>query len=150
MTDIKHWAFSLCIVLIVTGIFMRLLPERSNKKTVRFVVTLIILVCIFKLDVSRLGDRLSADIPDDNAEAVSEYENDLKNRISDSVGSALEEKIFGIVRQYDQNSSVKLDFTSDKIIVNISGTRFDSYTRIRLEAQIKAAYDGKLEFIYKE
>ncbi|MDD6021210.1 MAG: hypothetical protein ACI4GA_01990 [Acutalibacteraceae bacterium] len=150
MTDIKHWAFSLCIVLIVTGIFMRLLPERSNKKTVRFVVTLIILVCIFKLDVSRLGDRLSADIPDDNAEAVSEYENDLKNRISDSVGSALEEKISGIVRQYDQNSSVKLDFTSDKIIVNISGTRFDSYTRIRLEAQIKAAYDGKLEFIYKE
>ena len=150
MSDIKSWAFSLCLVLIVTGVFMRLLPERSDKKTVKFVVTLILIVCVFKLDISSVGDMFKADFSGTNGEAVSEYESELKEKISGSVNSEIEEKIAEIYKEYDENANVELITDGGKPTVIITGTRLSDIEKHKAQSRIETQLGEAAEFIYRE
>ncbi len=150
MSEIKSWAFSLCLILIVTGVFMRLLPERSDKKTVKFVVTLILIVCLFKLDISSVGDMFKADFSVENGEAVSEYESELKEKISGSVNSETEEQIVEIYKEYDENAEIELITDGGKPTVIITGTRLSGIEKYTAQSRIETQLGEAAEFIYRE
>lgn len=150
MSEIKSRAFSLCVILIVTGVFMRLLPERSNKKTVKFVVTLILIVTVLNFDISSVGNALSFDFSGDNSDAVGEYESGLKDKIAGSVYAELEEKVAEIYKEYDENAVVQILSGGDRLKVIIIGTHLSDSEKEKAQSRAEAELGGKAEFIYRE
>ena len=60
MGEIRSWALTLSVILIVTGIVMKIIPENSTKRSVKFIASLIIITCFFRLDISVAVNELSS------------------------------------------------------------------------------------------
>lgn len=150
MSDIKRWAFSVCTILIASGIFMRILPEKSDKKAVRFVVTLMLIVCIFELDISAVSNTLDLNKNYDNNIEVSEYENKLNEQIEDKVVTEIEKKISDEIKKYDKNAKISVEITGEKIIVTIISTQLSDYEKTKIRTRIKTDFGDETELIYRE
>lgn len=150
MSEIKNWAFSICIILITTGIFMRVLPERSDKKTVKFVAVLILIISVFKIDISSLSDLFDFDISDENSTAVSEYEDYLVSSVNDTIISQIEEKIASEYQKIDGTFSVTVNITDETISAYISGGRHLNYSeKENLHSKIISDFKADIEFVYE-
>lgn len=141
----------MCLILIATGIFMRLIPERSDKRTLKFVITLILITAVFNIDVSSVGDIFDIDIKTDNSDVVSEYENSLKDKISDSLTSQIEAEISNEYKKYDEGITVKLDRNGEKLTVNVFfGMRLSLSEREEIQSRLERDIGESIEFIYRE
>lgn len=130
---------------------MRLLPERSDKRTLKFVITLILITAVFNIDVSSVGDIFDINIKTDNSDAVSEYENILKDKVSDSLTSQIEAEISEEYKKYDKNITVKLDQNGDKLTVNVFfGMRLSQSEREEIQSRLERDIGENIEFIYRE
>lgn len=130
---------------------MRLLPERSDKRTLKFVITLILITAVFNIDVSSVGDIFDIDIKTDNSDAVSEYENSLKDKVSDSLTSQIEAEISEEYKKYDEDITVKLAQNGDKLTVNVFfGMRLSLSEREEIQSRLERDIGENIEFIYRE
>lgn len=130
---------------------MRLLPERSDKRTLKFVITLILITAVFNIDVSSVGDIFDIDIKTDNSDAVSEYENGLKAKVSDSLTSQIEAEISEEYKKYDEDITVKLYQNGDKLTVNVFfGMRLSLSEREEIQSRLEHDIGENIEFIYRE
>lgn len=130
---------------------MRLLPERSDKRTLKFVITLILITAVFNIDVSSVGDIFDINIKTDNSDAVSEYENILKDKVSDSLTSQIEAEISEEYKKYDKDITVKLDQNGDKLTVNVFfGMRLSQSEREEIQSRLERDIGENIEFIYRE
>lgn len=130
---------------------MRLLPERSDKRTLKFVITLILITAVFNIDVSSVGDIFDIDIKTDNSDAVSEYENILKDKVSDSLTSQIEAEISEEYKKYDKDITVKLDQNGDKLTVNVFfGMRLSQSEREEIQSRLERDIGENIKFIYRE
>ncbi len=130
---------------------MRLLPERSDKRTLKFVITLILITAVFNIDVSSVGDIFDIDIKTDNSDAVSEYENGLKDKVSDSLTSQIEAEISEEYKKYDEDINVKLTQNGDKLTVNVFfGMRLSLSEREEIQSRLERDIGENIEFIYRE
>lgn len=130
---------------------MRLIPERSDKRTLKFVITLILITAVFNIDVSSVGDIFDIDIKTDNSNVVSEYENSLKDKISDSLTSQIEAEISNEYKKYDEDITVKLDRNGNKLTVNVFfGMRLSLSEREEIQSRLERGIGESIEFIYRE
>lgn len=130
---------------------MRLLPERSDKRTLKFVITLILITAVFNIDVSSVGDIFDINIKTDNSDAVSEYENILKDKVLDSLTSQIEAEISEEYKKYDKNITVKLAQSGDKLTVNVFfGMRLSQSEREKIQSRLERDIGENIEFIYRE
>lgn len=130
---------------------MRLIPERSDKRTLKFVITLILITAVFNIDVSSVGDIFDIDIKTDNSDVVSEYENSLKDKVSDSLTSQIEAEISNEYKKYDENITVKLDRNGEKLTVNVFfGMRLSLSEREEIQSRLERDIGENIEFIYRE
>lgn len=130
---------------------MRLIPERSDKRTLKFVITLILITAVFNIDVSSVGDIFDIDIKTDNSNVVSEYENSLKDKISDSLTSQIEAEISNEYKKYDEDITVKLDRNGNKLTVNVFfGMRLSLSEREEIQSRLERDIGESIEFIYRE
>lgn len=130
---------------------MRLIPERSDKRTLKFVITLILITAVFNIDVSSVGDIFDIDIKNDNSDVVSEYENSLKDKISDSLTSQIEAEISNEYKKYDEDITVKLDRNGNKLTVNVFfGMRLSLSEREEIQSRLERDIGESIEFIYRE
>lgn len=149
MAEIKSWAFSVCIILITSGIFMRILPERSDKRNVRFIVTLILITAVFNIDISSFENAF--DIGSAGEISESEYENSLLDEISSSLCDEIEKIALGEYQDIDPSGDIKVKLEDGKIVVCIASS--ESLTTEKLEnfkSRLETRLGEKIEISYEE
>lgn len=151
MESIKEHIFAVCIVLIITGIFMRILPERSDRKTLKFVVTLVLIISVFKIDISPLEDFLKLSATDENNESISVYESDLKGEISNTLSKEIETVIFDEYKRYDEGVKIGVELSENKLIVSVHlSSHLSKSEKETVQLRITDKLGENVEFIYKE
>ncbi len=150
MSEIKRWAFSVCIVLIASGFFMRILPQRSDKRVLRFVVTLILIVCVFEIDISSFSDLLEPDFGYESVGSAEKYEEELKDGIEDTVSEKLQDEIQSKYKKYDENAIVSVEYGNGIFFVKVSGANLSEFEKAKIQAQIENFVGQDTEFIYME
>lgn len=109
------------------------------------------MTAVFNIDVSSVGDIFDINIKTDNSDAVSEYENILKDKVSDSLTSQIEAEISEEYKKYDKDITVKLDQNGDKLTVNVFfGMRLSQSEREEIQSRLERDIGENIEFIYRE
>lgn len=151
MSEIKSWALTVCIVLITTGVFMRILPEKSNKKSVKFVATLILLVCIFEIDVSSVKNAFDFDIEAENESTVDMYQKEISSMISSAVFDEIKEKIALECEDFSDKDSITIDDSDGKITAYVyCRTRPTEFQIESIRSRIESDIGIKVEFLNEQ
>lgn len=121
MSEIKQWALSICIILIVSGIFMRILPERSDKSVVRFVVTLILITVVFGIDISSFEDAFDLEIASESVE--NDYEDSLLDKVGNSLCEQVERLAESECRSFGYDAECSAEIEDGKIVIYIASQK---------------------------
>ena len=148
--EMRAWALSVCCACVCSAGIAMLVPERSGKKTLQWVISLIIL-CVMLRPLRAIGKRLMAWGP--HAFHVSQYENPaLEDEMEDSVSryyaAFLEENLRRVLDGADipyERITVTMDNSEDGRIcmkqVEVIVKKEDETLRRRIE-QLLTPYIG--------
>lgn len=148
MNSIRSWALTLSVILIVTGIVMKIVPENSTKRTVKFVASLIIITCFFRLDISAAVKELSHFDLSFSGEAVNELNENLQEKILSDVNSQIQDEIDKILIQYDKDAFSLLEFNDSKVKVKIFCNTLNISDRINFENELEKFFEDEIIFEY--
>ncbi len=151
MEEIKRWATTVCVVLITTGVFMCILPERSNKKSVKFVATLILIIAVFNIDTHSIKNTFDFDINAENESAVSEYEEEISDMISNSVLLEIKKIISEKCEEFSSSDGIVINKSGDEMKVYVYCDKSPSeMQKENLRSEIKNEFGIDIEFVYKQ
>ena len=148
MNSIRSWALTLSVILIVTGIVMKIIPENSTKRTVKFVASLIIITCFFRLDISAAVKELSNIDLNFNNETVNDLNENLQGKILNDLNSQIQDKINQILIEYDKNSFSNIEYNDSVVKVIIHYHDLKITDRIKIENEIEKFFEDKIIFEY--
>ena len=148
MSEIRSWALTLSVILIVTGIVMKIIPESSAKRSVKFVGTLIIITCFFRLNISSAVNELGNFSFNFNDEAVSELNESLQGIILTDLHSQIQFEIDKILISYDKDSFSQVDFNDSTVKIKIHYKNLHFADRIEIEKEIEKFFGNEVTFEY--
>ena len=148
MSEIRSWALTLSIMLIVTGIVMKIVPENSAKRTVKFVASLIIITCFFRLDISAAVNELSSFDFNFDQETVNDLNENLQEKILTDFNSQMQKKIDAILIKYDKNSFSQFEVNDSTVKVKIHYSALSISDRIKIENEIERFFEDEIIFEY--
>ena len=145
---IRSWALTLSVLLIVTGIVMKTVPESSTKRTVKFVASLLIITCFFRLDLSAAINELSGLDFNFHEETVNELNENLQEKILTDFNSKIREKTDEILKKYDKDSFSLIEFNESAVKVTVYYKSLSISSRIELEKEIETFLENEITFEY--
>lgn len=114
MDVIKLRILSIFMILIITGVTSKLIPENTNKSLINFISTLLILIIVFNVDVGKFSDDLNIDITESTL-SESEILESAKNILYQKI----EEEISKMIYKYDAEAKISIEVNNEIIIIEI-------------------------------
>lgn len=131
MSSIKIWAENMALILIVTGIVMKIISSKSERLIIRLVVTMILIVSVFQVNLSPDNFySLKIDVED-----FSYKEEEIIGEIENKTVISVENKFRELISEYDNNSSFETDISDNVIIIKLNKSKLsdDELTEIENE-----------------
>lgn len=131
MSSIKIWAENMAIILIVTGIVMKIISSKSERLIIRLVVTMILIVSVFQVNLSPDNYySLKIDVED-----FSYKEEEIIGEIENKTVISVENKFRELISEYDNNLSFETDISDNVIIIKLNKSKLsdDELTEIENE-----------------
>ena len=146
MEEIKSHALALCILLIITGTVSKLLPEKSNKSMLKFVVTLIILSSVFGIDISQINFYKST-FDYDNGQAVEIKTEEAQKLIESIYEDEVENTVREIIENYDEKSEINYDTENKTLTVEAI---ISDDNKQKLKKEIYEKFGPEIKIIFKQ
>lgn len=141
MSSIKFWATDVSVILIMTGIFLKMCTGKSEKNTIRFIVTLILIVTFFRFSVRDIRAEINYDLGDEINNEVSLAEEKLGGIISSAENEEMKKYISDCITEYDKNAEVGVFISESAISVSVQSENIteEEYSAIseRLENEFE-------------
>lgn len=121
----------MALILIVTGIVMKIISSKSERLIIRLVVTMVIIVSVFQFNLS-LNDFNSLKI--DKEEFLYSQEK-LIGEIENKTVISVENKFRELISEYDDSSLFETDISDNVIIIKLNKSKLsdDELTEIENE-----------------
>ena len=148
MNSIRSWALTLSVILIVTGIVMKIVPESSTKRTVKFVASLIVITCFFRLDISAAVNELSSFDFNFDQGTVNDLNENLQGKILTDFNSQIQKKIDEILIKYDKNAFSQLEINASTVRVKIHCSSLSISDKFKIENEIERFFEDEIFFEY--
>lgn len=116
MSSIKIWAENMVLILIVTGIVMKIISSKSERLIIRLVVTMILIVSVFQVNLS-LNDSYSFKI--DKEDFLYSQEK-LIGEIENKTVISVENKFRELIEEQDVSPSFETQINDDVIIIKLN------------------------------
>lgn len=144
MSELRTWATNLSLILIVTGVFMKTVSSKNEKMILRLVVTMILIVSVFQINVSQVAKNFSLDI-DREISGDTEILNDsLMNSLSEFGKEQVEEAVRKTVQNYDKNASVVTKLSENTVHVIIKSDVITTNDLERIKGELKNEFDCEI------
>lgn len=147
MDDLRSRLMSIAVTLIVTGIIGKLVPEKSNKSIINFVITMVIIANAFGFDLSSFEDFTEFEISTESYQQEV-LESEINNRISQMLSNEIEAETEKIVQKYDSDATVNIAFEEQVLQIKITSNSLSDYDKSEIEDEIKAKFEGEILFKY--
>lgn len=121
----------MALILIVTGIVMKIISSKSERLIIRLVVTMILIVSVFQVNLSPDNFySLKIDVED-----FSYKEEEIIGEIENKTVISVENKFRELISEYDNNSSFETDISDNVIIIKLNKSKLsdDELTEIENE-----------------
>ncbi len=146
MDAVREWALTLCLTLIITGTAYKFLPERSNKNLVRFIVTLICLTAVFRIDLESF-DGFELDEIYSSSSGASEADEKIEKYIGESLNQQIGKAALDILKEYDKNGRIDAETENGEIILNVTASLYES-EKNSFEKEVRSKLETDIKFVY--
>lgn len=119
MNEIKIWAQDISIILIVTGILIKTVSEKSERHIMRVITTLVIVTAILRLNISAVSDSCNRTAKPEINYSYDEMSSRLYNELSNMSEKSLRDYIIEIIKTYDKNSLSEIIINENNIEIKI-------------------------------
>lgn len=119
MNEFKIWAQDISFILIFTGLFLKTVSGKSERRMMRIVTTLIIIVAVFRINISVLGKSFKKTDSNDISSSYNELSSSLYNDLSSITEENIRLYITESVKTYDEDASAVISINSDDITIRI-------------------------------
>ena len=144
MSELRTWATNLSLILIVTGIFMKTVSSKNEKMILRLVVTMILIVSVFQLNVSQVAENFSLDIKSEISGDTEILNNNLMNSLSEFGKEQVEEAVRKIVQNYDENASVVTKLSENTVHIIIKSDVITSSDIDIIKSELQNEFDCEI------
>ncbi|MGN0444086.1 MAG: hypothetical protein ACI4F5_05670 [Acutalibacteraceae bacterium] len=144
MSELRTWATNLSLILIVTGIFMKTVSSKNEKMILRFVVTMILIVSVFQLNVSQVAENFSFDINGEISGDTEILNNNLMNSLSAFGKEQIDETVRKTVQNYDGKASVVTELSENAVHVIIKSDIITSNDIGSIKGELQNEFDCEI------
>lgn len=144
MSELRTWATNLSLILIVTGIFMKTVSSKNEKMILRFVVTMILIVSVFQLNVSQVAENFSFDINGEISGDTEILNENLINSLSAFGKEQIDETVRKTVQNYDDKASVVTELSENAVHVIIKSYIITSNDTESIKGELQNEFDCEI------
>lgn len=144
MSELRTWATNLSLILIVTGIFMKTVSSKNEKMILRFVVTMILIVSVFQLNVSQVAENFNFDINGEISGDTEILNNNLMNSLSAFGKEQIDETVRKTVQNYDGEASVVTELSENFVHVIIKSDIITSNEIDSIKGELQNEFDCEI------
>lgn len=144
MNELRLWAADLSLVLIVTGILMKVVPEKNERKILRFVVTLLLIISVFNINISDSGMFVQTDIANEISEKTNEMNDDILTVLNEESIKIARNKACEIIRSVIPSADADITFSHEGLHAVISCENFSSYELDTIKTELKKEFDCEI------
>lgn len=144
MNELRTWATNLSLILIVTGVFMKTVSSKNEKMILRLVVTMILIVSVFQLNVSQVAENFSLDIDSEISGDTEILNNSLMNSLSEFGKEQVEEAVRKTVQNYDENASVVTKLSENTVHIIIKSDVITSSDIDIIKSELQNEFDCEI------
>lgn len=145
MNDLKIKAVNISLILLITGIGIKLFSEKSEKSIIKMIVTIIVIISLFNINIHSLLSQENEYSWFGFEEDLSQEENELKDDISKLVRDEIEEDIKNIVGGFDSSADTEIIIEESIIKINVTSEKLNSSDETEIISELKDDFDCELE-----
>lgn len=141
MNEIKLWAQDIALLIIVTGILIKTISSKSERKIMRMVTTLIIIVTVFRINVASVISGLENNIEEDINASCEEVSASLLSELSLMGENEIRQYIKKIIEKYDSAALSQINITETGIEIIISSVNISYSDTVRIKNELQPDFD---------
>lgn len=147
MDELKSHLLSIAIMLVITGIISKLIPEKSNKTAIRFVVNLILIISIFGVDLSSIYEVFEKDYSL-NFSQQTVTENEINDRIVRMLNEEIKTEIDSEIQKINSRAYVDVTMDENALIIEAFCEEMSPREKVVFEDVVRNKFEGNIQFIY--
>lgn len=149
MSEIRLWATDLAVLLVASGIMLKILPSGSERNILRFVAVLALIVAVFQLDAGKAVKSIKIEEygASQKTDSLSE---EMYSRLSSAAEDEINKYIAAQVNRFDENAQTECKIGDEDIEVHIVSEKISSEGIEEIKNILSADFECEIKIDMKE